>query len=786
MACVMAAALLIASGAVFLWYAKEKQEAGALVGPEGVTRGEALKSIALALVDREDCLAAEGGYFSEHESEAWYVPYFNYLYRKEIIRTEDIPAVRYAVEQNILTSELKHILYRLNMVETADRYLQAEEEQPVSETLWWEIYEEVLLFYDRGCEVKKQTVKICGTIANVAEAQPWQVYTNRGVMGFDGLALDYYIDSEIEVLQRNGQIIRVTRLLDRDITYENVWIIENGTDEIQVFLYGIVRSFSLQHKGENWKDTVGDVTLQNGTVVRVTGKTETIREKVLAVYEDSIELEHSGRIPLSDQFQAYQLYGQLERKTVEDILVGYDNQAFVLQDQMICSALILQPAQFTQIRVLLETTGYTSYYHASVQVTGQGDLMMTNGNRITRCPAGSIVEIAADDFSGNHIILESEEEIGIVSISRAQGTPYYSGRLELSLTQQGILIVNELPLEEYLLKVVPSEMPARYGLETAKIQAICARSFAIGQIEKNGCREYGAHVDDSTTYQVYNNIPAQDVSTQGVRETEGMVLTENGTVISTWYYSTSWGYGTDLTSWGTSSGCSYIRASAISQSGEMPDLQNEETFRSQMLNWDGNNGSESDGYESDETWFRWKYAISIEQLQAELQSALPQVMASYGKNVLTVDEMGNERRAESSDFGDLIAMEVAARGPGGIVSELLIRGTKQTLRIRYQTAIRQLLGRSGRTYENKSSAGSSVVEKSILPSAFFCLIPTESEAGNVVGYTVFGGGNGHGIGMSQNAAKAMTDQGMSAEQVLQFFYPGTSVTRDYGLVSDGT
>lgn len=67
-----------------------------------------------------------------------------------------------------------------------------------------------------------------------------------------------------------------------------------------------------------------------------------------------------------------------------------------------------------------------------------------------------------------------------------------------------------------------------------------------------------------------------------------------------------------------------------------------------------------------------------------------------------------------------------------------------------------------------------------MPSAFFCLIPLGEDGGAVTGYTVYGGGNGHGIGMSQNGAKAMTEQGMTAEEILNFFYPGAQVTKLYG------
>ena len=70
----------------------------------------------------------------------------------------------------------------------------------------------------------------------------------------------------------------------------------------------------------------------------------------------------------------------------------------------------------------------------------------------------------------------------------------------------------ELDLEEYLLGVVPSEIYESSHIEALKAQAVCARSYAYKQIEENACREYGAHVDDSTTYQVYNNSQEQPLA----------------------------------------------------------------------------------------------------------------------------------------------------------------------------------------------------------------------------------------------------------------------------------
>ena len=64
--------------------------------------------------------------------------------------------------------------------------------------------------------------------------------------------------------------------------------------------------------------------------------------------------------------------------------------------------------------------------------------------------------------------------------------------------QIGLLIVNELPLEEYLYAVIPSEMPTYYGLEPLKVQAVCARSYAYKHLVANNLSKYGAHVDDSS------------------------------------------------------------------------------------------------------------------------------------------------------------------------------------------------------------------------------------------------------------------------------------------------
>jgi hypothetical protein len=109
--------------------------------------------------------------------------------------------------------------------------------------------------------------------------------------------------------------------------------------------------------------------------------------------------------------------------------------------------------------------------------------------------------------------------------------------------------IEELPLDEYLLGVVPAEIGNPH-IEAAKAQAIAARTYAYMRVKN------GNVIDDTTLYQAYraprsiNNAYAR--AHQAVKETMGQVLTYNGKVIETAVYSHSNG-GTMVSSkdrWG--------------------------------------------------------------------------------------------------------------------------------------------------------------------------------------------------------------------------------------------
>ena len=200
------------------------------------------------------------------------------------------------------------------------------------------------------------------------------------------------------------------------------------------------------------------------------------------------------------------------------------------------------------IRVLIQNSDYQGIYHKEVKLSCDTEWELHYGldGELTEKHAGG-EELLLDGNSAwftecARIVLSPAEDggkISLLSVNRSQGTPAYRGSMEIRKTGQGFVVINELPVEEYLYGVVPSEMPVSYPMEALKAQAICARTYVYAHLESPGYGEYGAHVDDSTGYQVYNNTAEKEEAIQAVQETKGEVVRLNGELVDTYYYSTS-------------------------------------------------------------------------------------------------------------------------------------------------------------------------------------------------------------------------------------------------------
>ena len=117
----------------------------------------------------------------------------------------------------------------------------------------------------------------------------------------------------------------------------------------------------------------------------------------------------------------------------------------------------------------------------------------------------------------------------------------YRGNMEISPADKGLLVVNDLPLEDYLVGLINCEISSQWPMEAIKAQAVVARTYAFYQ---KGARKNSTYDLESTVIdQVYNGCEIEDSrASRGVSETVGEVLTYNNGVIQAFYHSNCGGH----------------------------------------------------------------------------------------------------------------------------------------------------------------------------------------------------------------------------------------------------
>ena len=128
-------------------------------------------------------------------------------------------------------------------------------------------------------------------------------------------------------------------------------------------------------------------------------------------------------------------------------------------------------------------------------------------------------------------------EKGFVSTKRR----WYRGEFIIENRDGSLVVVNNLPLEDYMLGVVPSEMPSKWNYEALKAQAIAARSYAIANRGKRASRGYD--LKDTPEDQAYGGASSETATTNSaVLETKGVVITYNKKVIPAYYSASAGGH----------------------------------------------------------------------------------------------------------------------------------------------------------------------------------------------------------------------------------------------------
>ena len=767
---------------LFIWLIYTDEKVLQLIQPEG--EGVSTKDVLVLLTEMKEAGAdgIDGEVLGQIQEALWQetdiLQYRNYMEVLEILSKNG----RFAGEGESLKEKLT---YKNKYKE--DFYLLKKD--------WYESYERLLAFYGLQDIIREEKLEIlCGSLDMAGE----EVIGEKCLLDVNGKVYTR-VGENVRELQfitvkayvRDDRLLTLTAELPGETTLENVWIMEDTGEKIQFFYRGyeiLARAGSDVKSAETVREQVGDIRFGEGRIAQIAVKDERIGGKLLAITDKEAEIEGYGSIPLADNCVGYRLYEGLRQAGREELSLGYDFADFVLEKGKICAFLITRKEKMETVRVAVKTNNFGSLYHDKIILSGDCDLTVSYGpyeQRVQeKLEAGRelVIEAGSSYLSGGRMEIAPDVNTGkiqVLSLERSQGTPSYRGKMEIAQTGEGLVLINEVLMEEYLYSVVPSEMPSSYPIESLKAQAVCARTYGYLHLMRPGYGNLGAHMDDSVSYQVYNNITENVAPTKAVKETAGILLLYGGEPVATYYYSTSCGFGADAGVWnsGQEADAPYLKASHIAgaKGDYLPEeMCEEDKFRDYIFRTD------EDAYEKEERWFRWRYYVD----EADVGMLARKLKERYGagaSKVLTYKGEGDKAKEESyeekepRDFSEIYEIQCLKRRAGGVMDELLLTTDSGTYKIISEYNIRYVLNQGG---EAMGWLGDSYPCTSLLPSAYFAIDVVKSGE-NVVGYTLVGGGYGHGVGMSQNGAKAMGEEGMSFEDILAFYFHDCQLDKIY-------
>lgn len=425
------------------------------------------------------------------------------------------------------------------------------------------------------------------------------------------------------------------------------------------------------------------------------------------------------------------------------------------------------------VRVGIGTSNFGTYQYNDITIFGTGDTQIYD-NRILlgNYRANQNIRITFKDGMFNIYTPESTipEQVagpiqitsnygllGVTNLKRAGKQALYHGAFELVKNNNNTFnLVNMIEVEEYLKGVVPNEMPVSFGLEALKAQSVAARNYVLSPRTK---ASPNYDVVDSVASQVYYGANTEKpLSNQAVKETEGIVAIYNWDLILAQYSSTAGGYTE-----------SYANAFSDPKTKEFPShdkpylkgkpdiitqtpLNTEEAANAYYK-------SKPDAYDIRSPYYRWERVWTADELKNALQSTLAAQSASgFVKPAFN----------KSDKLDDLVEIKVLKRGDSGKIIEMEIVTRSQTYKVYKELVVRRLITKDGKA----------------LPSANVVFDNEYDENGLLTGVHAYGGGFGHGVGLSQFGAGFMgSELHMSYDKILQHYYSGVTLSTKPVIIS---
>jgi len=510
------------------------------------------------------------------------------------------------------------------------------------------------------------------------------------------------------------------------------------------------------------------------------------RDKLLTLQGDRAEWLEAGWLELAPYFTG--LFQAQRHK----LLVGMEEVELFGHGDRLAAAVLREKFVPGSIRVNISTTGHDGIRHGSVQLTSPGLWQVTEAGTgrqidlaqgtINLSVSGAGILLGSQEF-GQRLIFtpqDPEGQLQVSSITRSGKVPSYHGSIEVANFDGDLVIVNELPLEQYLWYVVPSEMPASFGRGALEVQAIVARTFALANLYASAWQSSSAHVVDSVLSQVYNNSGTNAAAIAAVDATRGEYIVFGDGIADVRFFSTSCGYtGNAHEVWPDSQGGfpgvpTPWLTSIPQYPGVVRDIGSEEGFADFIHN------PPADAYDAGSAWFRWQLEISVQQLRDIIIENLKSVHASNPKVVLELDSDGKFIPVASlpqDPVGELVDIIPGQRGEGGVLMAVDIVGSHGTWRVQREYYIRHVLRPQGNAQQPivlRHHDGSTQTNFSLLPSAY---VVWERLGPELDRFRFSGGGFGHGVGMSQYGVRYLVARGWSREQVIQHYFPGVTIQR---------
>lgn len=351
-----------------------------------------------------------------------------------------------------------------------------------------------------------------------------------------------------------------------------------------------------------------------------------------------------------------------------------------------------------------------------------------------------------DQVKGPVRFVCNDGKLGVKNLKRVGAQAFYRGEIEITKYNKKIgrfHIVNVIDVEDYLKGVVPNEMPVYFGLEALKAQSVAARNYVLSPRTK----AYDAFdVVDSVASQVYFGAGSEkEAGTRAVEETEGVVALYNWDLILAQYSSTAGGYTESFANVFSDPKSKVFPSVAKPYLIAKPDMLSQKPL---TLEEDAAAfyKSKPDSYDMKSPYFRWQRSWTKDELQNALQSTLAAQSATG-----FVHPAFNK----GGKLDEIVKLEVTRRGESGKIIEMEIVTKSQNYKVFKELVIRRLLTCNGKA----------------LPSANVVFEHKYDDDGNLLSVDAFGGGYGHGVGLSQYGAGFMaTELKQPYEKILKHYY----------------